>query len=219
MRRLSLLVLALAVGLTLFSASSATRTKADRNVRAGHATVERSEVKQAKKLFRKAVHQYRSAKGVTRGSMGDLCAIGVLSGPAASFDIRIGLFNVASSAVSYGIVDPFRAFGGRSLLIESVFSPAPPAGGTLDVLYPASGTSGKGPAVLGFTSFDRFESASFGTDPDTYDDPAFGVTVVDMDGTEIQLVYAGELRCSGTLRFQAALNASIAFITQTSPTP
>jgi hypothetical protein len=77
--------------------------------------------------------------------------------------------------------------------------------------------SGKGPAVLGFTSFDQFESASWNMDPDTYDDPAFGATVQDMDGTRIELVYAGALRCSGRLQFDATLNSSIAFITQTSP--
>jgi hypothetical protein len=218
MRRLLLIVLTLAIGLTVFSASSAPRTKVDRNVRAADATVEKEarKAKKAKKVFRKAVRQYKSAN-VTTAGLGDLCAIGVIPGPATGFNIRLGLFNVAPSGLNYGIIDPFRAFGGRSLLLESVFSTAPPAGGTLDVLYPPTGTSGKGPAVLGFTSFDQFESVSFNMDPDTYDDPAFGVTVQDMDGTVIELVYAGELRCAGTLQFNAGLNASVAVITQTFP--
>jgi hypothetical protein len=91
-------------------------------------------------------------------------------------------------------------------------------GGTITDHYP-DGPSGKGPVVLGYTGFDMFESVSFNTDPDTYDNPNFSATVQDLDNTVLELVYSGPLRCAGTLRFNPALNASIAFITQTSPTP
>jgi hypothetical protein len=90
----------------------------------------------------------------------------------------------------------------------------------LTVHYP-SGVPGKGPVVLGFTDFTQFESAAFNTDPDTYDDPDFGATVLDMDQTVIELVYSsdlqGSLRCRGTLKFDAALNTSIANIVQVFP--
>lgn len=74
--------------------------------------------------------------------------------------------------------------------------------------------------MLGYTGFGQFESAAFNTDPDTYDNPNFGATVLDMDQTVIELVYSsnvpGSLRCQGTLKFDAALNASIANIVQVS---
>lgn len=158
----------------------------------------------------------KAAQGVQPAALGDLCAIAVVPGPAGSFNIRFGIFNVASSSVAFTIMDSFHALGQQSLLHESVFATAPSVGGTLTDLYP-DGAPGKGPVVLGYTSFDMFESVSFNTDPDTYDDPAFGATVQDLDNTVLELVYSGPLRCAGTLRFTPALNASIAFITQTSP--
>jgi hypothetical protein len=160
----------------------------------------------------------KAAGAVEPTAVGDLCAIAVLPGPANSANIRFGIFNVASSSVDFTIMDSFHALGEQSLLHESVFATAASVGGTLTVLYP-SGAPGKGPVVLGYTSFDSLESVSFNTDPDTYDDPAFGATVRDLDNTVLELVYSGPLRCAGTLRFNPALNASIAFITQTSPAP
>jgi hypothetical protein len=150
----------------------------------------------------------------------DLCAIVVLPGPATSFDIRFGVFNVAADRLDFLIMDSFRALEGQSLLHESVFDTVAPPAGTLTVHYP-SGVPGKGPVVLGFTSFTQFESAAFNTDPDTYDNPDFGATVLDMDQTVIELVYSsdrsGNLRCQGTLKFDPALNTSIANIVQVFP--
>ncbi len=149
----------------------------------------------------------------------NLCAIVVLPGPASSFDIRFGIFNVAADHLDFLIMDSFRALGGESLLHQSVFGTIAPPSGTLTVHYP-SGVPGKGPVVLGFTGFTQFESAAFNTDPDTYDNPDFGATVLDLDQTVIELVYAsdvsGGLRCQGTLKFDPTLNASIANIVQVS---
>jgi len=150
----------------------------------------------------------------------NLCAIVVLPGPADSFNIRFGLFNVAADRLDFLIMDSFRALKGQSLLHQSVFDTVAPPLGTLAVLYPPD-QLGKGPAVLGFTDFTQFESAAFSTDPDTYDDLDFGATVLDMDQTVIELVYssniAGSLRCRGTLKFDPALNTSIANIVQVFP--
>jgi hypothetical protein len=147
----------------------------------------------------------------------NLCAIVVLPGPADSFNIRFGLFNVAADRLDFLIMDSFRALEGQSLLHQSVFDTVAPPSGTLTVDYP-SGVTGKGPVVLGFTDFTQFESAAFNTDPDTYDNPDFGATVLDMDETVIELVYSsnlpGSLRCRGTLKFDPALNTSIANIVQ-----
>jgi hypothetical protein len=71
--------------------------------------------------------------------------------------------------------------------------------------------------VLSFTGFDSLESVAFNTDPDTYDNPAFGATVADMDRTRLEAVFSNGLRCAGTLAFNAGFNASIAALTQTSP--
>jgi hypothetical protein len=150
----------------------------------------------------------------------NLCAIVVLPGPADGFNIRFGIFNVAADRLDFLIMDSFRALKGQSLLHQSVFDTVAPPSGTLTVLYPPDET-GKGPVVLSFTGFTQFESAAFNTDPDTYNDPDFGATVLDMDQTVIELVYSsdlqGSLRCRGRLRFDPALNASIANIVQVRP--
>jgi hypothetical protein len=181
----------------------------------------------AERIFNRALERVEAdanvrgdakVEGVQPAAVGDLCAIAVLPGPADSANIRFGIFNVASSSVDFTIMDSFHALGEQSLLHESVFATAASVGGTLTVLYP-SGAPGKGPVVLGYTSFDTLESVSFNTDPDTYDNPNFGATVQDLDNTVLELVYSGPLRCAGTLRFNPALNASIALITQTSPAP
>jgi hypothetical protein len=150
----------------------------------------------------------------------NLCAIVVLPGPATSFNIRFGVFKVAADRLDFLIMDSFRALKGQSLLHQSVFDTVAPPSGTLAVLYPPD-QLGKGPVVLGFTDFTQFESAAFSTDPDTYDDLDFGATVLDMDQTVIELVYSsalqGSLRCRGTLKFDPALNTSIANIVQVFP--
>jgi hypothetical protein len=145
-----------------------------------------------------------------------LCAVAVIPGPANSFDIRIGLFNAVTTPIDVMIMDSFAAYGGRSLLHEAVFNVVAPNGGTADVSYP-SATPGRGPVVIDFAGFDALESSSFNTDPDTYDDPAFGATVDQLTHTSIELVYEGALRCRGELRFDAVSNASIALIRQTAP--
>jgi hypothetical protein len=155
-----------------------------------------------------------------RRSDGPLCAVIVLPGPADSFDIRLGIFNVAADTLDVLIMDSFRALRGQSLLHQSVFDTVGPFGGNVNVEYPLD-ESGKGPVVLSFTDFTQFESAAFNTDPDTYDDPDFGATVRDMNGTSIELVYSSDLpssrRCRGTLRFDPGLNTSIANIVQVFP--
>jgi hypothetical protein len=147
---------------------------------------------------------------------GDLCAFAQIQGPAGNFNIQPVISNFVTNEVDVVILDVFGAAGGASLLIDSVFSVTPPPGGSLDVEYP-SGVPGEGPAVLSSTGWGFGESAFFNLDPDAYDDPAFGATVADMTGTRIEVVYTGDRRCAGTLVFNAGLNASIAFITQTFP--
>jgi hypothetical protein len=144
-----------------------------------------------------------------------LCAVVVLLGPADSFTIRFGVFNVADDPLDVLIMNSFRALKGQALLHQSVFDTVAPAAGTLTVFYPPD-EMGKGP-----TEFTQFKSVAFSTDPDTYDNPDFGATVLDMDQTSIELVYSsdvpGSRRCQGTLTFDGALNASIANIVQVFP--
>jgi hypothetical protein len=167
--------------------------------------------------MKRVVDQVMAQRGPTDPN---LCAIVVLPGPADSFDIRFGLFNVIDDRLDVLIMNSFRTFEGQALLHQSVFDTMAPALGTLTVLYPPD-EAGKGPAVLRFTAFTQFKSAVFSTDPDTYNDPDFGATVQDMDQTTIELVYssdvAGSRRCQGTLAFNAALNTSIANIVQVFP--
>src|SRR5262245_57344472 len=145
---------------------------------------------------------------MTSGVMTDpnLCAVVVLPGPVHSFTIRFGVFNVIDDRLDVLMLDSFRALGGQSLLHQTVFDPVPPASGTLTVDYPPD-DAGNGSVVLRLTNFNQFDSAAFSTDPDTYDNPDFGATVLDMDQTSIELVYSrdvpGSRRCQGTLTFNA----------------
>jgi hypothetical protein len=150
----------------------------------------------------------------------NLCAVVVLPGPAGSFTIRFGAFNVAADRLDVLILDSFLALGGQSLLHQTVLDTAPPASGTVTVDYPPD-DAGKGPVVVSFTNFTQFQSAAFSTDPDSYADPDFGATVQDLDQTVIELVYSGDQpgsrRCQGTLTFDATLNASVANVIQIFP--
>jgi hypothetical protein len=146
-----------------------------------------------------------------------LCGIAFVSGLARSQNIAVRIINLSQQQIEVAIVDPFKALGRRSLLIESVFNVVSPAGGTLDVLYP-DGDPG-GPAVVSFTGFDGREKAQFNLDPDTYDDLSFGATIANMNGTEIEVVYFGDLRCAGRFFFLPVLNVSFALLQQSSPTP
>jgi hypothetical protein len=147
---------------------------------------------------------------------GDLCAIAVIPGPAASPDIRLSILNLGSGDIGFATIDPFLALGAQSLIIESIFDPTPPSGGTLTVEYPANG-GGLGPAVLSFSGFGTLQGASFNMDPDTYDNPNFGASVLQMNRTVVELAYDGGRRCRGALAFNSTANSQVGFITQTSP--
>jgi len=150
------------------------------------------------------------------GVPGDLCAIGVIPGPAGRFDIRLSILNIGSADIGFVSVDSFLALGGNALIQSDVFLTTPPAGGTLTVEYPAAGGA-VGPAVLSFTGFSPLLGTAFNLDPDTYDDPSFGAIVLEMNRTFIEVAFSDGRRCRGALAFNAASNASIALITQTSP--
>lgn len=150
------------------------------------------------------------------GKRNRLCAIAVMAGPAGNFNIRPFILNLRIREVDVVVMDAFSAQAGESLLFESVFAVTPPPGGTLEVEYP-NGVAGVGPAVLSSTGWGFGESVAFNLDPDAYDNPAFGATVLDMNATRIEMVYRGTLRCAGQLNFIPGLNASVAIITQTNP--
>ena len=69
--------------------------------------------------------------------------------------------------------------------------------------------------VLEAKGFGFLKGASSSMDPNTYDNPAFGANVYDMNATKFELVYDG--RRQGRLRFVPGLNDSIALISQTNP--
>jgi hypothetical protein len=172
----------------------------------------------ARKVFEHVMAQEDVAASIAQqeGVVGDLCAIGVIPGPRNSFDIRLSIMNVGSADIGFVNVDSFLGLGANSLVQDSVFDTLPPAGGSLSVEYPATG-GGVGPAVLSFTGFGPLLGAAFNLDPDTYDDPDFSATVLDMNRTLIEVAYDDGRRCRGFFGFQVLANASVAFITQTSP--
>jgi hypothetical protein len=146
-------------------------------------------------------------------------ALAVVPGDAASLNIALTLFNLSPFPLQVATLDPFRALDGQALLIETVFpfTFRPPPFGALVVEYPAAEEAGKGPAVLSFSGFEAQESASFNLDPDAYEDPDSGVTLQDLDGTRIELVFAEGRRGVGKLVFQPDLNGALAVIFQTFP--
>src|SRR5262245_64627155 len=52
----------------------------------------------------------------------NLCAVVIVPGPANSFDIRFGVFNVIDDRLDVLMMDSFRALGGQSLLHSEVFN-------------------------------------------------------------------------------------------------
>ena len=209
MRKPLLLLSAFALSL---AAASAGASQNDQNTAV---TKPRGSNAEMQRIF-EAVLADPGAYAPTPQGEGGMCAIGALPGPGDGVNIRFGLFNTIGATVNTAILDSFSALRGASLLHESVFAVTSPQGGMTTVDYPGA-APGKGPVVLSFTSFDLFDSTSFNTDPDTYDDPAFGAVVTDLDDTVVELVYNGEIRCRGVFQFSAALNASIAVILQVHP--
>src|SRR2546428_4501104 len=96
-----------------------------------------------------------------------LCAVVVLPGPADSFTIRLGVFNVSAHSLDTLILDSFRALGGQALLHQSVFDTIAPPSGTLTVHYPPD-EAGNGPGGRAFTGFTHFKSPRFRPDSDTH---------------------------------------------------
>jgi hypothetical protein len=215
MRKVLITFIVLVVAGALLAATVASGGPASSSARDKNTKVSAKAKRTADALAKSVYQQVSSTR--TEAAPGDLCAIAVIPGPAGSFNIRFGVFNTTGgNTLDDLIVDSFFSLGGSSLLHESVFATAPSPGGTLAVEYPGA-VSGKGPAVLSLTGMDSLESIAFNTDPDTYDNPAFGATVADMDRTRLEAVFSDGLRCAGSLAFNAGFNASIAFLTQTSP--
>jgi hypothetical protein len=158
-----------------------------------------------------------AAIGQSVGAPGAVCAVAAIPGPAASPDIRLTILNLVTDEIGFANVDSFFAWGGQSFVTDTVSSPTPPAGGTLTVEYPPSAGGGRGPAVLSFTGLGSLLWATFSLDPDTYDNPNYAASVVQMTGTLIEVAYDGGRRCWGTLAYNTTANAQVAILTQSSP--
>jgi len=75
----------------------------------------------------------------TRALHRHLCGVPVLPGPIESFDIRLGLFNIAAGDCRYvSFIDSFRALKWRSLVHKSVSDIVPPPLRMLTVLWTPS---------------------------------------------------------------------------------
>lgn len=144
-----------------------------------------------------------------------VCAIAFLLGPASSTDTTMAIGNLLTAQIGNATIDPFRALGGKGLVIDSAVALGPDGGATT-VLYDADG-GGRGPLVLGFTSFNQDDLAIIGMDPDTYGDDGFTATVRQLNRTRIEVAYLNGVRCAGELAFDAGENSSIAELVQTSP--
>lgn len=153
-------------------------------------------------------------QGAARAEKG-VCAVAFMPGPAQSYDIKLAVTNFGSQRLSFVILNSFKALRGASLVLDSIFYPTGPAGGSVQVLYPV--LSAGGPAILKMSSFDNTETASFNIDPDKYNDANYSATVNDMNGTNVEAVFAGSLRCQATLQYDPALKATYGLLRRTSP--
>ncbi|MFO1040107.1 MAG: hypothetical protein U1E45_24960 [Geminicoccaceae bacterium] len=190
----------------LVLASTADATAADRNrVAAGGHNA------QVVELGRLLADRYRAAAEGEKG----VCAVAFLPGPSQSYDIRLAVTNFGSQKLSFVILNSFKALRGASLLLDSIFYPTGPSGGSVQVLYPALNSGG--PAVLKMSSFDNTDTIGFNIDPDKYNDANYSATVNDMNGTNVEAVFAGSLRCQATLQYDPGLKASYGLLRRTSP--
>jgi hypothetical protein len=145
-----------------------------------------------------------------------ICAVAFLLGPASSTNTTLAIGNLLTAQIAFATIDPFRALGGKGLVIDGVDGTVGPKDGATTVLYDADG-GGRGPLVLSFTSFNQDDLAIIAMDPDTYGDPNYLATVKQLNRTRIEIAYANGVRCAGELMFDAGENASIANLVQTSP--
>ena len=131
-------------------------------------------------------------------------AVAWILGPPTSYDITLNIKNLASGKkIRFVELNPLLAetADGRELIIDAdgVFSVVAPPGGSATVLYPTN-TALPG-AMVEFTNFDYNEVASFSLDPDTFDDPAYGATVSEMQGCLIKVWFEdGETAGIGILK-------------------
>ena len=117
-------------------------------------------------------------------------AVAWILGPPTSYDITLHVKNLAAGKkIRFVELNPLlaEAGGGKELIIDAggVFNVVAPSGGSATVLYPTD-TALPG-AMVEFTGFDYNEVASFSLDPDTFDDPAYGATVSEMQGCLIKV--------------------------------
>jgi hypothetical protein len=152
-------------------------------------------------------------------------AVASLPAPSSSTDIRLTVTNKSSAStigardIQAVIVDCFGALNGDALTIDDVFSVTPPPGGSASVNVGSGSTVG--PAVLTFTGFNNGESSAFNLDPDTWNDPAFGATRLQMGGCRIEVVFVRlgaetPLRASGLLVHKAS-DQMVANLKQVNP--
>jgi hypothetical protein len=152
-------------------------------------------------------------------------AVASLAAPSSGVDIRLTVTNksgastIGSRDIQAVIIDCFGALSGDALTIDDVFSVTPPPGGTATVVV-GTGSS-FGPAVLTYTSFNNTESSAFNLDPDTWNDPSFGATRLQMGGCRIEVVFfrlgaESPLRASGLLVHKAS-DKMVANLKQVNP--
>lgn len=141
--------------------------------------------------------------GTRAGSRpGPVIAVATMPAPSNSFDITVTLTNLSRFStlgdqdIRAVIIDCHRALQRRSLTIDSVFDVLPSPTGTATVTT-GNDPDDVGPAVLTFTGLNFGESAAFGLDPDTWEDPLFDATRADMKGCRVEVVFFGDLRGDG----------------------
>jgi hypothetical protein len=217
LKRAPLLVLAWGLALSAPTAAEVGRSRPERDPNRRAVDMAQAEAA-ARQVVDDLVTKPDIAAALRQGTdaPGDICAIAAIPGPAGSPDVRLTILNLVGDEIGVTTVDPFLAFDARSFVVDTVFSPTPPAGGTLTVEYPSAG-GGRGPAVVSFTGLGSLQWASFSLDPDTYDNPNFPASVLQMTRTVIELAYDGGRRCRGALTYSTTANAQIAILTQTSP--
>jgi hypothetical protein len=120
-------------------------------------------------------------------------AVAVIPGKYGDFDIDLHLVNLTRTNITDVTFDPFKALNGKALIIDTCWA----VSSDIVLEYPVA--YGRGPMVLRFEHFGPLGVRQVGLDPDTYESPSFGATVLEMSGSVIEIAFENGARGVGEL--------------------
>jgi hypothetical protein len=120
-----------------------------------------------------------------------------IPGDLTSTRIVVSLTNDHTATITEMELHPFKADGGKGLVIEWAARTFDDLGPSIQ--YPVQGYPGRGSLVVSFGDFDPGETFLTLLDPDSYDDDNYGVPISGMEHTEVFVAYSDGTRGMATL--------------------